>query len=422
MVKKIKSMLYFPLAKYFRYFAKVRLKRWNPKIVVITGSSGKTTLLHLIQSQVGKSSRYSIKANSSFGIPFDILDFHRETLALSEWPGLFLLAPFRAFRKSHKERLYIVEVDCDRPGEGDFLGSFLKPDVTLWISSSKTHSMNFDRLVTGGVHPSVEEAIKKEFAKIAKHTKELILINNNISLSNELKEEINATIKEISCKDRLSKYKVRKDGTIFVIDSEKITFSYLLPQVTCVGLLMTFELLEYLGVDKDLSFSSFEMPPGRSSVFKGRRNTVLVDSSYNANLDSMTVILETFALLGGEKWIVLGDMLEQGESEREEHEKLATLIKKYKFERIILMGPRVLRYTFPKLRLVKKDVPIEKFINPKDVLDYLESSLEGGETILFKGARFLEGVIEHLLLSKKDVSGLARRERIWDTRRKKWGL
>jgi hypothetical protein len=48
--------------------------------------------------------------------------------------------------------------------------------------------------------------------------------------------------------------------------------------------------------------------------------------------------------------------------------------------------------------------------------------LQGGETILFKGARFMEGVIENLLVDKKDAAKLVRREKIWEIRRKQWGF
>ena len=44
-------------------------------------------------------------------------------------------------------------------------------------------------------------------------------------------------------------------------------------------------------------------------------------------------------------------MLEQGESQRQEHEKLAEVISKIKSDKIILMGPRVSEYTLPKLKL-----------------------------------------------------------------------
>ena len=87
------------------------------------------------------------------------------------------------------------------------------------------------------------------------------------------------------------------------------------------------------------------------------------------------------------------------------------------------MGPRTSEYTFPKLRnLENRGVKVVKFLGPREVLDYLEEEIEGGETILFKGARFLDGVIEHLLIDKRDVAKLPRREKIWEIRRKRWGL
>ena len=99
-IKKIfsflKGKLYFPLAFYFRFFAQIQLLIWGPKIIVITGSNGKTTLLHLLESQLGNKAKYSHHANSAFGIPFNILGFERQTLKISEWPLLFLLYLFDA--------------------------------------------------------------------------------------------------------------------------------------------------------------------------------------------------------------------------------------------------------------------------------------------------------------------------------------
>ena len=51
------------------------------------------------------------------------------------------------------------------------------------------------------------------------------------------------------------------------------------------------------------------------------------------------------------------------------------------------------------------------FENPDEVLKYLKENIKGGETILFKGARYLEGFIENLLADKNDASKLARREK-----------
>ena len=59
---------------------------------------------------------------------------------------------------------------------------------------------------------------------------------------------------------------------------------------------------------------------------------------------------------------------------------------------------------------------------PRQALDYLLKNIIGGETILFKGARFMEGIIEHLLLDKNDIEKLCRREKIWQVRRRAMGI
>ncbi len=424
MFQTIKKLLYFGVARYFRFFAVIKLKRWNPKIIVITGSSGKTTLLHLIESQLGDIAKYSHHANSSIGIPFDILGLHRKDLTLTEWPMLFLAAPFKVFSPIPKEKIYVVEADCDRPHEGYFLSSFLKPEITLWTNVSRTHSMNFDQLVKPGKFNKVEEAIAYEFGYFVEKTKKLVILNSDDPLVLSQSDRIKCNVEKISAKKSLENYKVELGGTVFTLDGVVFRFKYLLPKEVAVSILMCVELIKYLEVKIDKYFSKLELPPGRSSLFKGIKNITIIDSAYNASLESMRAILNMFSQFDSKnKWIVLGDMLEQGQEEREEHEKLAEIISKYNFQRIILMGPRITKYTYPLLeQKFNGSIRLEKFLNPKEVLDYLNKNIMGGEAILFKGARFLEGVIENLLPDKKDVDKLDRREKVWEKRRKQWGL
>lgn len=434
MLGALKKFFYFPLSYYFRFFAKIRLALWKPFIIVVTGSSGKTTLLHLIESQLGDNARHSHHANSSYGIPFDILGLKRKNLMLYEWLILFLSAPFSIFKKSHTERIYIVEADCDRPGEGRFLATLLKPQVTLWTNSAKTHCMNFDSLVKSGKFNTVEEAIAFEFGYFIEYSSKLVIVNGD---SENIKKQLHrakAKITSISIKN-LADYKVSLDGTVFDIGGKVFKFPQLLPQEIFYSLEMCMDLLKYLKIPLDKSFSKFTLPPGRNSVFKGIKNTTIIDSAYNANLDSMTAVLGMFDKIANDKkWMILGDMLEQGECEEEEHERLAEKISKVKSDKIILMGPRVSKYTYPKLITKNESSPrveagritnhenIIKFLNPKEVLDYLNLNLKGGELLLFKGARFLEGVIENILADKNDSKKLARREKIWKKRRESFGL
>lgn len=423
MITKLKKILYFPIASYFKFFAQIQLAIWKPTIIVVTGSSGKTTLLHLIESQIQKGAKYSHQANSSFGIPFDILGIKRKKLTPDEWVYLFLVAPFRIFKKLPKEKLYIVEADCDRPNEGKFLANLLKPEVTLWTGVGRTHTMNFDsRVVT-----QVEQAIAHEFGYFLEAASKLVIVNSDSDLINKQLKRSKAQVKSVTQRNT-DYYKVFKDHTGFKINEKTYSINALLPKEASLSIQMSLILLDYLEIKPDYSFSKFSLPPGRYNLFKGIKNTTIIDSSYNATPDGVRSILGMFDLYpSNKKWLVLGDMIELGDEEQEEHEKLTEIITSMKLEKIILVGPRLSKYTYPKLknnRTMKQsdNETIERFLMSKDALDYLLTHLRGSEAILFKGARFLEGVIEHLLKDKNDVKKLCRREKIWQERRKQWGL
>lgn len=425
MLGTIKQKLYFPIASYFRYFAIKRLAKWNPRIIVVTGSAGKTTLLHMLEAQIGPEAKYSHHANSSFGIPFDILGLQRKTLQKFEWIALFLLAPLKLFSKVPKEKIYVVEADCDRPGEGLFLAEFLKPEVVLWVSSSRTHSMNFDALVTEGTYKSVEEAIAHEYGYFLEYCQKLAIIDGESALETQQQSRTKAEVKAIKKSETLQNYSVSGEGTTFQINNKSYLFRWsFLPEESFLEVAMALETMKYLQMPHDDSYQKFAMPPGRGSIFEGFKDIAIVDSSYNSNLSSATAVLKMFDKFPGEKkWAVIGDMLEQGKEEQEEHEKLAEVIAQYDFEKVLLMGPRVKKYTHPKLISLKGGIVNNlAFETPKEVLNYLALNLQGGETVLFKGARFLEGVIEHLLKNKADIMKLPRREKVWQARRKKWGL
>ncbi len=408
-----KKKLYFLVANYFRFFAIIQLAIWKPRIIVITGSSGKTTLLNLIESQIRDKARYSHQANSSFGIPFDILGLHRTNLMHVEWIYLFLAAPLKAFKFPYKEKLYIVEADCDRPHEGKFLAMLLKPEVTLWVSCSRTHSMNFDNF------PDVDGAIADEFGFFLENTTKFAIVNGDSELISKQLNRLKVPVETIQKKGHLNDYKIVNNKTEFEIDNKKFAFNVLLPEEVFYAIAMLNSLTKYLGVEV-INFEDFSLPPGRSSVFSGIKNTTIIDSTYNATPDGMAAILHMFNLYPSvNKWVVIGDMIELGNEEQEEHEKLAEFLASVKLSKIILMGPRVVKYTYPKLQSANL---IEKFIVPKEALDCLEKNIAGGEVILFKGARFLEGVIEHLLADKNDATKLCRREKAWQIRRQKWGL
>ena len=414
MLRKVKNVLYFLVARYFRYFAVIRLARWKPRILVVTGSNGKTTALNLVELQLGTAARYSHGANSSFGIPFDILGLKRSSYSLWEWPLFALLAPFASWKKPYAEKIYVVEADCDRPHEGEFLSSLLKPEVTVWLSCARTHSAQFDKSVKAGLFPSVDKAIAHEFGYFVERTSKLVIANADESL---VMEEMLRTKAEVYTVPECESYDINVSGTGFVIAGIKYHVPFLLPKEVSYAISASVRVADYFDKTPTNDLWKLVLPPGRSSIFKGIKNTTIVDSSYNVNVASVTAILGMAGKLSGNKWMILGDLTEQGAQEREEHEKIAHMLLQTDFKKIILVGPRLAQYALPILK--ERAISFEK---PREALDYLQKTIEGGETLVFKGARFLEGIIEHLLADKADVAKLCRREAVWKKRRAQWGL
>lgn len=420
MIQHLKIALYFTVARYFRFFARIRLKRWKPRVVLITGSNGKTTALHLTAWQLGPAAKYSFKANSAFGIPFDILGLKRTRYSVFEWPGLFLKAPLHALKGPHPEKIYVVEVDGDRPGDGDFFGPFLKPEVCVWLSSARTHSMLFESSVGPGGFASVDEAIAQGFNRFLAHTSKLAIINADNPRILERARQMKVPLYEMREQELLNSYTVHASGSEFTISDIPYRLPYVLPKEIFYGIASATKIAQYFGIQPTNDPGGLLMPPGRSSLFRGLKNTTLLDSSYNADVESVAAVIRMAEMLPGEKWLVLGDLIEQGKLEQEEHERLGHMLVKCDFKRIVLVGPRSRMYIKPVLEDGGKQV--ESFIGPRETLDYLLSAVRGGETLVFKGARFLEGIIEHLLENSADAEKLCRRETVWRERRKKWGL
>jgi len=418
MLKRLKYKVYFPVAGYFGFFAKVRLRRWKPQVVIVTGSNGKTTALHMIEARLGRAARYSHHRNSAFGICFDILGLGDASDSRWHWLLLALLAPFRIFVSIPKEAIYVAECDADRPGEGDFLSRLLRPEVVIWLNRARTHSENYAEAAKERAI-GIDEVIAHEFGYFLERAAQRAIINGDDAHMVERSARSKAKIEKITEAADLGSWDVSTAGTTFVVRGKTYTLPYLLPRDVFRAIAASESVAAHFSLPPG-DLASFVMPPGRSSIFRGVKNTTIIDSSYNINAGSFAAILAMVGHMDGEKWLVLGDMTEQGAYEKEEHEKVARMLVPGSFARVVLVGPRMRAFALPILRGHR--IRVGSFSGPKEALDYLEKNISGAEVLVFKGARFLEGIIEHMLADPQDAKKLCRREPRWQERRRKWGL
>ena len=417
---KIKKRLYFTVARYFQFFANMALKRWQPRVIAITGSAGKTTVLNMLEHEIGERAHYSHDANSAFGVPFDVLGLKGVRGNKLRWLWLLVAAPFRGLFYKHKQKFYVVEIDGERPHETEFLAQWLKPEVTIWVSIGRSHAAQFDKVVKNGEFKDLTEAIVAEFAQLPKNTTKRVYIDGTSKLVKAATEGISAKVVPVKKTD-IKKYIVRPDSTDFTYGETTFHFNHPEPKDVAFDLLVLQDLMKYLKLPFNPDFSELAVAPGRSSYFRGKKGIDIVDSSYNAHLISMAAILDMVRRMHAEhKWLVIGDIVEQGSIEAEEHVKLAKLIAEVEPEKVILVGRRTKKYTAPELK--KLGVSAVATEDPKKALKYIEGHIRGRETLVFKGSQYLEWIIEQLLEDPADAAKLCRREKAAVKRRKSWGL
>ncbi len=417
---KFKKRFYFKVARYFRYFANRAFRRWNPRVIAVTGSAGKTTMMTMLEHEMGNKAHYSHDANSAFGIPFDMLGLKGVRGSKSRWFWLLIAAPFRGLFYKRKQEFYVVEIDGERPHEAEFLAEWLKPEITIWVSIGLSHAVQFEKEVAAGRFKNVGEAIVAEFANLPKNTTKRVYIDADSKLMVEATKDIAAKVIPIK-KNLIKKYVVYPDSTDFTYGDTTFHFDHPEPKDIAYNLFVAQDLMKYLKLKFNPDFTGIKIAPGRSSYFKGKKGIAIVDSSYNAHMISMTSVLDMARRMHAEKkWLVIGDIVDQGELEEKEHTKLAKLIADVNPDKVILVGRRTKQWTAPELK--KLGVSVAATTDPKKALEYIEKRIHGNETIIFKGSQYLEWIIEKLLDDPKDAKKLCRREKAAVARRKSWGL
>lgn len=419
-IATLKKKFYFVAADYFRFFAKIVLKRWHPRVIAVTGSAGKTTMLTMLEHEIGKRAHYSHDANSAFGVSFDILGLKGVRGSKLRWIWLLVAAPILGLLRVRRQPFYVVEIDGERPHEAEFLAQWLKPEVTIWVSIGLSHAAQFEKVVNEGKFKDLSEAITAEFANLPKNTSKRVYIDADSKLMTEATADIKAKVIPIK-KSLIKKYVVYPDSTDFTYGDTTFHFDHPEPKDVAFNLFVLQDLMKYLRLPFNPDFTGMEIAPGRCAYFEGKKGIAIIDSSYNAHMISMKSALDMMKRMHAEKkWLVIGDIVDQGEMEGEEHKRLAELIADTKPDRVVLVGRRTKEYTAPRLK--ELGVSAVATTDPRKALAYIEKRIRGNETVFFKGSQYLEWIIEKLLANPKDAKRLCRRDKAARARRKKWGL
>jgi len=149
-----------------------------------------------------------------------------------------------------------------------------------------------------------------------------------------------------------------------------------------------------VSMEKAIEATQEYMPENmRSQMIKTDNYTILLDA-YNANPDSMELAIKSLsAIENTESVVILGDMLELGDTAELEHEKLGELA--------VDLGISKRYYCGKQIQAASKKDNFGKYFETKnELIEHLTSKpLKKGSTILIKGSRknALEEIVPFLV-------------------------
>ena len=290
-------------------------KQLKSIIIAITGSNGKTTTKELIKKVLEKKYRTLAtqgNLNNHIGVPLTLLSITPEI------------------------ELAIVEMGANHVGEIAMLCNIAQPDYGMITNIGKAHIGEF------GSFENIIKAKTELYTYIKSNGKKIFVNAEDALLMKHARG-----IDQITYGTRSNAYSrselVEVNPFLKIVYENQPIQSKLIGTYNFDNITLAICIGKYFGIGiADIKNAIEEYVPSnnRSQIVKTKSNEIVLDA-YNANPSSMMVAIQNFyQMKGDDKWLILGDMLELGQYEVEEHKSIIKLIESKKFKHVILVGNR----------------------------------------------------------------------------------
>lgn len=434
---KSKKLIF--LEKILRFMSSLVLKKYNPRVIGITGSVGKTSAKEAVYTALAGSFRVRTNEknyNNEIGLPLTIIgaesgerSFWKWLSVFAKWFGILI------FPIEYPEIL-VLELAADRPGDIKYLVDFIHPKVGILTDISQSHIEFFKNI----------ETISKEKSYLIKNLDEkgLAIINIDNARVKKLAGQLKVRVTtygfspeaDISASDVLYNYSENGNNGASAVKglSFKLTYKGTTIPMRLNNILASHSIYAALaGVASGLEFGlnlvqigsaleNFTLPTSRMNLVLGIKNSMIIDDSYNAAPVSTVAALKVLNEIKARRKIaVLGDMLELGDNTESGHREVAREFLKIKDGVTFLVGPRM---KMAADELKKHNISSERllvFENPMDAGKALDKFIEEGDLVLIKGSQGMrmEKVVEEVMLEpQKAPELLCRQSQTW--KQKPW--
>lgn len=335
--------------------AQEKIKKYNPKIIAITGSNGKTSVKNILLKILSK--KYSVIAcPNSYNTPLGISKFLNESLTKKYD---FVILEYGARNKFDIKKL------CKLYGANYGIITTIAPQH---LESFKTLENIYNA--------------KNELSKFLQNKMCIYNLDNLYSYrmwKNKTGEKFG-----ISIKNKIgvfaSNIKLTNHKTSFDINLDNIIFNVttrLLGNHNVQNIMLACALCVYLQVpikDIEMAIGELDFTPHRLELIKLHLN--ILDDSYNCSLESGKCAIEVLNQFGGKKMIVTPGIIEGGKSQPLLNEILMTFCKDLDYVVIVgLTNKESLLSGLNKITFNKKNILFANTLNDaKEYFKLLNSS------------------------------------------------
>ncbi len=340
--------------------------------IAMTGSNGKSMTKELIAaalSTIGKTTATSGNFNNHIGLPLTILN------AMGD------------------EEYLVLEMGANHVGEIDFLCQIAHPEYGLITNIGDAHVGEFGGFeMVQKAKGELFEFIKDDGLAVVNLDDERIVdVAANVRRKsgytlglNRIPEEWTQTIYfgEIVDQDSWSRCTVRIEGVEAKLKLVGVHWVAAALGAAALAMELGGEATEIVP-----ALATVEALPGRGQIVELGDGVELLDDCYNANVASIEAALLTLSRREGSKIAVLGDVMELGEFEEDEHRRIGRIPELEEVDHLVFVGERM-SWASEEASLLGHP-SVRSFVEAEqgEIASYVGSLIQPGASLLVKGSR-----------------------------------
>ncbi len=392
-------------------YARRAIKRYQPTVIGVTGSQGKTSVrlaLTRLLEDAGRSVRTPKKNyNNEFGFPLGILGLESAGRSSMGWLRVLLRAR-RIARGKDKNfpKTLVLEYGVDKKGDMDHLLSITRPLIAVVTGVSTIHAAGYENVAElAGEKMKLARVVPERGLVVLNadetHVRERLTDLKASMLTYGFSEDADVRIMDLHLVTRPDDWfgvdEMAAELNVTIKGTREI---YALSLKNMAGrpvastAAAAIALGEYLGLDVvDLiaSLSKMRSIPGRMSLLPGIKGTLILDDSYNASPAAVRAAVETLAdfdpVAGARRIAALGSMAELGRYTEDEHRHVGFVVAEMGIDLLLCVGEGARDIARSAEEAGMKKEMVHEFETSVAAGRWLDQELHSGDVVLVKGSQ-----------------------------------